>query len=508
MRDKLSDRERVCLAWTSQGKSSWETGKILFISESTVKFHVKNAMRKLGTTTRTAAVVKAIELNLIDSTPDAKRTAEKSDLPQPSSPNKVIEASGRNRTNGFSALHRQCHTASRLTTPRRCPCEVACRIPALSIFAPERPAIAVLPFVTSGPELGLAAALSDRITRAIRRLRWIDVTAPQWARYHLSGMVTRDGNGGIRVTLMVVDISARRFISDDDWSGADSDLFAFERWVAAKISCAALWEAETNPVCRGRPPAELNSRELTMQALPHLLSISAVAEEEALELLERAMELAPDDPLPISLAAWCRGLRAGHHFTANRAEERRAARSLAIRAARLNRCNPLAATMLAAAYTLAHDLERAEAHIERALTLDSAFAWAWGRRGWIRAYRGEAAEAIQCFQIARALSPTDRLHFLCCHGIASALFDMGRYAASIGWFRRAITENPAAVWINRWLAAAYVLANRKEDGRRALAECMKINTGLTITDLRSSLPWHSAYLDRVAEGLETAGMRV
>lgn len=62
----LSQRERECLKWTAQGKSSWDIGVILSISENTVNFHVKNAMRKLGTTSRTVAVVKAFRFGLVD----------------------------------------------------------------------------------------------------------------------------------------------------------------------------------------------------------------------------------------------------------------------------------------------------------------------------------------------------------------------------------------------------------------------------------------------------------
>jgi DNA-binding CsgD family transcriptional regulator len=62
----LSKRERDCLRWTAEGKSSWDIGMILNISENTASFHIKNAMRKLGTTSRTVAVVKAIRLNLIE----------------------------------------------------------------------------------------------------------------------------------------------------------------------------------------------------------------------------------------------------------------------------------------------------------------------------------------------------------------------------------------------------------------------------------------------------------
>jgi DNA-binding CsgD family transcriptional regulator len=62
----LSKREMDCLRWTAEGKSSWDVGMILNISENTASFHIKNAMRKLGTTSRTVAVLKAIRLNLIE----------------------------------------------------------------------------------------------------------------------------------------------------------------------------------------------------------------------------------------------------------------------------------------------------------------------------------------------------------------------------------------------------------------------------------------------------------
>ena len=63
---ELSAREKDCLQWTAAGKSSWDIGLILKISENTVSFHLKNAMRKFGTTSRTGAVVQAIRLNLIE----------------------------------------------------------------------------------------------------------------------------------------------------------------------------------------------------------------------------------------------------------------------------------------------------------------------------------------------------------------------------------------------------------------------------------------------------------
>jgi len=63
---RLSTREADCLRWTAEGKSAWDVGMILGISENTANFHVKNAMKKLNTSSRTVAVLKAIRLNLLD----------------------------------------------------------------------------------------------------------------------------------------------------------------------------------------------------------------------------------------------------------------------------------------------------------------------------------------------------------------------------------------------------------------------------------------------------------
>ncbi len=423
----------------------------------------------------------------------------------------VAARCGFNHLGRFAACYHERFGEIPSATLRRCRPALAGHAPSLPILwsAVERPTIAMLPFPSIGTQARRAVGLADEIATALLRLRWINVTAPEHARYHLRGRVQDNDKGLLRAAVVLVDAASGRYIWAENWTGDSNDVLAFEERVALGIARAivpALRDAEIIRASR-KEPTELNSWELTMRALPSVLSLAAPAESMALELLEQAVELAPDDPLPIALAAWCHGLRAGHHFTSKREQERESARQLAQRAARLNTGDPLVETMLASGYTLAHDLAAAETHVQRALTLDGGSAWAWGRRGWIRAYRGEAADAVESFQIARALAPHDRLHFLCCHGIASAEFDAGRYVESIGWFNRALTENPAAIWINRFLAPAYVIVGRMEEGRHSVAEFLKTSPGVTIADIRSGLPWHSGYLDRVAEGLETAGMR-
>ncbi|RJF78280.1 hypothetical protein D3877_24560 [Azospirillum cavernae] len=56
----LSERERECLTWMIQGKTSWEIGKILGITERTTDFHVGNILRKMDCRNRSQAIGKAL----------------------------------------------------------------------------------------------------------------------------------------------------------------------------------------------------------------------------------------------------------------------------------------------------------------------------------------------------------------------------------------------------------------------------------------------------------------
>jgi DNA-binding CsgD family transcriptional regulator len=62
----LSARQRECLAWVRQGKSSGVIGDILGLSVRTVDEHLAEACRKLGVRTRVQAAVQATLRGLID----------------------------------------------------------------------------------------------------------------------------------------------------------------------------------------------------------------------------------------------------------------------------------------------------------------------------------------------------------------------------------------------------------------------------------------------------------
>ena len=63
--EKLTDRELEVLRLLATGLSNNGIGEALFISATTVKFHVSNLMRKLGVTRRAEAVYEASKRGLI-----------------------------------------------------------------------------------------------------------------------------------------------------------------------------------------------------------------------------------------------------------------------------------------------------------------------------------------------------------------------------------------------------------------------------------------------------------
>lgn len=63
--NSVTKREREVIAWAADGKTNWETSLIMGISESTVRFHLKNVTRKMGAANTVNTVSKAILYGII-----------------------------------------------------------------------------------------------------------------------------------------------------------------------------------------------------------------------------------------------------------------------------------------------------------------------------------------------------------------------------------------------------------------------------------------------------------
>ncbi|MEM8818072.1 MAG: LuxR C-terminal-related transcriptional regulator [Pseudomonadota bacterium] len=72
---RFTNREREVLEWCAEGKTNWEIARILSVTENTVRFHLKNAFRKLDATSRAAAISAAARRGVIAQPPSARKAA-------------------------------------------------------------------------------------------------------------------------------------------------------------------------------------------------------------------------------------------------------------------------------------------------------------------------------------------------------------------------------------------------------------------------------------------------
>jgi DNA-binding CsgD family transcriptional regulator len=80
---RLTRREQQVYELLAEGKTNREIAAALFISEPTVKVHVRHLLRKLGVRTRTEAAVRCLQADT-QVAPDAKRPAQPSPARDPS----------------------------------------------------------------------------------------------------------------------------------------------------------------------------------------------------------------------------------------------------------------------------------------------------------------------------------------------------------------------------------------------------------------------------------------
>jgi DNA-binding CsgD family transcriptional regulator len=61
----LTPRELEALRWTMEGKTAWEVGALMDITERTANLHLNSATHKLDCVNKHQAVLKALRLGLI-----------------------------------------------------------------------------------------------------------------------------------------------------------------------------------------------------------------------------------------------------------------------------------------------------------------------------------------------------------------------------------------------------------------------------------------------------------
>jgi adenylate cyclase len=394
---------------------------------------------------------------------------------------------------------------------------------------PDKPSIAVLPFDNMSAEAGqeyLADGIVEAITATLSRIRSFFVIARNSAfaykgraanvrdigkelgvAYLLEGSVQKAGNR-LRIIVQLVETEAGAHVWSSRFDGGIDEFFDLEDRITEQVAGAlqpSIRIAEIERSQRKRPQ-DLGCYDYTMRAMPHVWALEKQRSSQALGLLERALQIDPEYPLALSLAAWCHAQRGVYNWTDDVAGEQAMARSLAERAANLSSEDPIVLAVLGAVQTFVRNYGTARVLLERALALDPNNAWAWSRLGWIENYADQPRKAIGNFERALRLSPVDPMNFNNYAGIGSAHEVVQEYDKAAAFYRRALEEQPNATWIYRNLTSSLSGSGRIDEARQAFAEMMRYYPDLTVSKFRQAMVFSAATLDVMVANLRKMGL--
>jgi AraC-like DNA-binding protein/tetratricopeptide (TPR) repeat protein len=385
--------------------------------------------------------------------------------------------------------------------------DVLAAMPAMAVTSRDRPMVALSP-IEAGPHTEQAAlGVADELATALGRAGIAVTNDPRSTRYRLGGSLRLAGEQK-RLTLRLIDGETGSHLWAHRCDGAFGGEADPAEHVALHIAAAlqpCLRRAEIDRAQR-KSERDLTAHDLTLRAMPGILSLDADGNARGLDLLERATDRDPHQPLAVALAAWAHVQRVTYHFASNPEQERARSTELA-RKAQTMADDASALAVLGNAFTLLGDLEAAELVVRKALAMEGGSAWAWSRQGWIDLYKGDICSAIERFKVALDIAPQDSLAFNSMVGIGCAHFDVGRYAEAARWQKRALLEHPSAVWIHRTLCPAYVLGGDHAEAKRSATALRERYPDLTLTEVQQNLPPLSrSYRERISEGLRSVGL--
>ena len=400
--------------------------------------------------------------------------------------------------------------------------------PRRGLALPDRPAIAVLPFVnmTSEPDQDyFSDGITEDIITALSKLRWFFVIARNSSfiykgrsvhmkqiaeelgvRYVLEGSV-RKGGDRLRITAQLNDVTSGGHIWAERYDRGLADVFAVQDEITEAIVAAIepqLYAAE-NFRARRKAPDSMDAWDLVMRALSHYWRVTRQDNVVAQALLEKATELDPNYGQALGLLAASYTFSA-HMGWADMAQVAPLAERAASAAILADGEDAWAHFALGGVYLMARRFDDSLAEFDAALRLNPNFAVAQGYCGLTLTYCGRWQEGEQAAQRALRLSPHDPLSAVYC-GIASYTQYVGRnYDEAMRLAREAIRQRSDFVGAHRVLTASAGMSGRG-DAKAALQELRRVQPNISLAWIAEHMPiQHDAEREHYLDGFRRAGL--
>ncbi len=298
----------------------------------------------------------------------------------------------------------------------------------LEVRLPDKPSIAVLPFVnmSGDPEqVYFVDGIVDDIITELSRFPYIFVIARTTSftykgksvdirqvgrelgvRYVLEGSVRRISDR-VRITAQLIEAATGNHIWAERYDRDLEDIFSVQDEITAQVVGSIhpeLYSAEMRRA-REKPVESLDVWNYAVRARWHVLRLTQEDNSEAKRLFEKALELEPDYVPALAFLVYCHICDVLFGWSQAPPESIKEARRIARKAASLDENDPWVQCALGFTEFIAKNPDAAIAHYRRAIELNPNFALAHGYLSCQLGYAGEAEAAIETGHTAIRLSP-------------------------------------------------------------------------------------------------------
>jgi adenylate cyclase len=408
------------------------------------------------------------------------------------------------------------------------PAEVVSEL-APAIKLPDKPSIAVLPFVNIGgdPEQEyFSDGITEEIITTLSKVPHLFIIARNsvftykgkpvkvqqvgrelGVRYVLEGSVRKAGDR-VRITAQLVDAVTGGHLWSERYDRDLKDIFALQDEITMKILTAVqvkLTEGEQARVY-AKGAVSLDSFMKVLQGMPYFYRFNKEGNIQARQMFEEAIALEPKNAGAYTCLGWTYLMEVWSGFSESPGKSMARAVELAQKALALNDTMDPPHSLLGNIYLMSRQYEKAIAEEERAIALNPNGADAHAHLGMTLNYVGRPEEAIALLKKAIRLNPIPPNWYLFSLGDAYRLTE--QYEVAIAAYKRVLHRNPDDMRAHTGLTATYSLAGREEEARAAAAEVLRINPKFSLEHVAKALPFkNKADTELHIDSLRKAGLK-
>jgi adenylate cyclase len=405
------------------------------------------------------------------------------------------------------------------------PAGVVPSVQAPALALPDKPSIAVLPFVnmSGDPEQEyFSDGMTEDLITDLSKLSGLFVIARNsvftykgqvvmpaqvsrelGVRYVLEGSV-RKADNRVRITAQLVDATTGYHRWAERYDRPLQEIFALQDEITQKIVTALKVQLTQEEQARFRrfPTHNLEAYDALLRGLESANRYTPETNAQARRMFERAIELDPQYAAAYVSLAWTYWVEWVFQWSRYPQTLERAF-ALAQQAVALDDALPVAHMVLGTVYLWNQQHDQAITAAERAIALDPNEAGGYDTLAEILTYAGRPQDAIGLMQTAMRLDPHYPFPYL--WNLGHAYYLTGQYAKAIAAMKNVLIRRPDWLPAHLYLVVIYSEAGQQAEARAELAEVRRIRPGISLQTVGQHVPYKDpAVLERLGRAWHKA----